>query len=707
MDRYGIGKVINILFYVIGSLCAIILLLISKNAMYEVKVPMIVYYVMSIVFLARICRNAGKRYVYVLSVMYYILAFSLGYLANSMMIVVLLLFFISVLELSYLESSLCKFNFLCGFFLSLFILVVYLEWVNDATARGMEIVVGIICMNAVNWVAFNIGKSIELKNRRSYEQEQSLDDMLKVIEAKRAESKLANNSKSEFLANMSHEIRTPINAIIGMNEMILRETTEDEIYSYAYNVDNASRMLLSLVNDILDFSKIESGKMEIVSDEYNLAELVYEINTLVKPRVKEKELEFDLYVNPKIPRTLYGDSGKLYQVVLNLVTNAVKYTDFGCVKVTFEYQVIDEENINLFVSVRDTGRGIKKDDLKMLFNTFTRVDEKKNRNIEGTGLGLVISKNYVDMMNGEIGVESVYGRGSDFYIVIPQKVVDRKPIGKWEKRIETKRKKVAVVEENTLTGNILVVDDVEMNINVFKMLLKNTKLSVDAVLNAKECINKCKNRKYDIVFLDHLMPEMDGVECYNLLKDMPDNKNITTPFVMLTANAGEGSRESYINEGFSDYLSKPIKAQKLMKIINSYLGNDVVNKEDTDKKNNNSSSVKSLEFLDKKVGMEYCGEDEDFYNDMLASYARDNKLVQIQKCFDEKDYENYRILVHALKGTSLTIGAVSFYEKVKKLEEAAKEGDTNYIEKEHSGVMEEYRMMINCLLAKGGEDAKN
>lgn len=302
-------------------------------------------------------------------------------------------------------------------------------------------------------------------------------------------------------------------------------------------------------------------------DEYSLAELIYGIKTLVEPGVKEKELEFDLYVNPKIPRTLYGDGGKLHQVILNLVTNAIKYTDFGWVKVTFQYQMIDDENINLFVSVRDTGRGIRKEDVKRLFNTFNGVDEKKNGNIEGTGHGLAISKNYVDMMKGEIGVESVYGRGSVFYIAIPQKIVDRKPIGKWEKRVEAKSKKAP------------------------------------------------------------------------------------------------------------------------------------------DKKINNSSSDNSFGFLDKKIGMEYCGDDEEFYNDMLMSYARDNKIVQIQKCFEEKDYDNYRILVHALKGISLTIGAVSFYEKVKKLEEAAKEGNTNYIEMEHSGVMDEYRMIIDCLLTKGGEDA--
>lgn len=390
--------------------------------------------------------------------------------------------------------------------------------------------------------------------------------------AQKNEALNASAAKARFLANMSHEIRTPINSILGMNEMIMREEQDETILGYSNDIRNAGKSLLSLVNDILDFSKIESGKMELVPVEYETENLLRSCYQLIIPRAKEKDLTLHMDYDASMPKSLFGDELRIRQIIINLLTNAVKYTDEGNITLKVEYTFIDDENVMLCISVKDTGKGISEENLNKLFTAFARVDEKKNRNIEGTGLGLNISREFVHMMGGEISVTSEYGKGSCFKVEIPQKVVNRQPIGQ-EVRFDKSTEKIKVYEPSVVApwAKILVVDDVKMNLMVFRNLIKKTQIQVDTANSGAEALKKTKESKYDIIFLDHMMPEMDGIETLRNMKEMEENLNLDTPVIMLTANAIVGAKEEYIQEGFSDYLSKPLECEKLEAVIAQYL----------------------------------------------------------------------------------------------------------------------------------------
>ncbi|MCR5784344.1 MAG: response regulator, partial [Eubacterium sp.] len=381
----------------------------------------------------------------------------------------------------------------------------------------------------------------------------------------------ASEAKTLFLANMSHEIRTPINAIIGMNEMILRESKDEDILTYASDVERASKSLLSLINDILDFSKIEEGKMPIDKAEYSTAMFIKDIVNLIKVKVDDKKLAFNLNVDESLPSKLYGDDAHIKQIAINLLSNAVKYTDKGSVTLDIYGENTVMDSTILCISVKDTGRGIKKEDLKSLFDKFQRLDTTRNRTIEGTGLGLAITKTLTTMMNGAISVESVYEEGSVFTVRIPQSIIDATPIGTSYKEnapLSPKKHRNRLHVKDT---RILAVDDTKMNIMVLERFLKNTGIVLDTCESGAECLDYCSKNKYDIIFLDHFMPEMDGIETLTRMKKMTDAPNIKTPVIALTANAISGAREKYLDAGFSDYLTKPINSAELEKMIADYL----------------------------------------------------------------------------------------------------------------------------------------
>ena len=384
----------------------------------------------------------------------------------------------------------------------------------------------------------------------------------------------ANQAKSDFLANMSHEIRTPLNAILGMNEMIMREA-KGNLKKYSFNIKNAGEALLSIINDVLDFSKIESGKMEIVSVSYSLSSMLNDIYTMINYRAKEKNLEFNIHVDPEIPDALIGDEVRLRQVLVNILTNAVKYTPKGSVDFTVraEYDSTAHDLMTLTFICRDTGLGIKEEDKKRLFSKFQRLDMKKNRNIEGTGLGLAITTSLVQMMKGTIGMESTYGEGSTFTIRLPQRIERDEAIGDFRQRVQNLMDMQEAYHESFTApdGNILVVDDVEMNLVVVQSLLEKTKLHIDTALNGKEALEKIKENRYDIIFLDHMMPEMDGIETLHQAKEMKSSKNKKTPFVALTANAVSGVRDMFISKGFDDYLAKPVDGKTLEQMVQKYM----------------------------------------------------------------------------------------------------------------------------------------
>lgn len=439
------------------------------------------------------------------------------------------------------------------------------EWFIEMPENYMisDVAQSIIVVSLIIGVIFKYQSHVYEKQRRKIlEQEEKLV--------------VANKAKSAFLANMSHEIRTPINGIMGMNAMLLKGCDSEnieEIREYAKNIQSASQSLLSIVNDILDISKIESGKMEVIEGEYELFSILNDCYNLTNARAASKDLSFKMNIDPEIPGKLIGDETKIRQIFNNFLSNAVKYTIEGQVELRVTMKQADASNIILVIEVEDTGMGIKEEDFSKLFINFERIEEKKNKHIEGTGLGLTLTKNLIELMKGTIDIESEYGKGSVFTASIPQKVSRNEPIGDFDKKYNeyVTQKENATEIVSYPNANILVVDDVEMNLVVANALLSQTQAKVDCVESGALMLEKIKDKKYDIIFLDHMMPEMDGVETLDKMKEDTSHMNADTPVIVLTANAIVGAKEEYIQAGFTDYLSKPIIEKELMDILGKYL----------------------------------------------------------------------------------------------------------------------------------------
>lgn len=409
-----------------------------------------------------------------------------------------------------------------------------------------------------------------------------VDHVLMEREKKAAEE--ASEQKSRFLSHMSHEIRTPLNAMLGMNELIMHETKDESIRKYADNIQSAGRTLLALINDVLDFSKIETGKMDVVETNYSLSSVLNDVVLMTQGKACDKELEFRLDVDGQIPDVLRGDEIRIKQIILNLMTNAVKYTNEGWIQLSVsmktQSQYLDDENGILVVCVSDSGIGIREEEKVKLFKEFERLDQQKNRSIEGSGLGLSITSRLVAIMNGRISVESVYGKGSAFTVEIPQRIVSRSPIGNYKKRFEllsnekkdSQEKQGESLENMRFTGkSVFVVDDNEMNLDVIASILEMLDIRVERAGGGQEAINCLDRKRFDLILTDDMMPEVDGKQVMLHLHENRDSKNHTTPIVVLTANAVAGAREEYMSLGFDAYMTKPIDIDVLQKILIKYL----------------------------------------------------------------------------------------------------------------------------------------
>ena len=557
-----------------------------------------------------------------------------------------------------------------------------------------------------------------------------------LAEEARREALEANAAKGKFLAHMSHEIRTPINAVLGMDTMILRETKEMQIKEYALDIQNAGQNLLGLINDILDLSKIELGKLEIIDAEYDLCSMIHDITNMISAKAEAKKLKLAIHVEEDLPSKLFGDEVRIRQVLVNLLNNAVKYTHKGSVSLCITGKV-DEGVAFVDFMVEDTGIGIKKEDLSRLFAEFERIEEKRNRNIEGTGLGMSITTQLLQLMGSKLNVESTYGEGSRFFFTLRQPIVDSTPVGNLEERIRKQSAEYNYV--NTFTApnaQILVVDDNAINLKVFVSLLKSVKVNVDVADSGKACLEMIALKHYDVIFLDHMMPEMDGIETLHRMKELNESQCRFTPVVALTANAITGAKEMYLSEGFDAFLPKPINPEKLEQMIlkllpREYLNFDVEDGEtetvtdkdtvlDTEYEEGDKTDTEEfpiIDGMDLYYGLMHLPDREllmgtitDFYKTLEAEAGSLDQFYEESRN-DPAALEKYRVKVHSMKSSANLIGAITLGGMAKILENAAREGDTERINALHDIFLKEWRSykekLAQLVEAEGKEEGKS
>lgn len=501
----------------------------------------------------------------------------------------------------------------------------------------------------------------------------------KVFDARmRAEAQ--NSAKSEFLASMSHEIRSPLNAIMGMDEMILRESSEKNIIGYATDIETAGQSLLKIINQILDFSKIEAGRVKIASEEYNLGKVLQEVISLTRVQAENKGLKLKVEIDEETPSMLIGDSGRIRQMLVNILNNAVKYTEHGSVTLNvYAQRAMDSDTKDIHFRVTDTGKGISAENIEKIFDRFQRITGNDSGKVEGTGLGLAITKQMVELMNGHIDVQSIVGKGSSFEMVIPQRLADFEVIGNFEKKYAEISKNEEYHESFTAPDAvILAVDDNEINLRLVESFLKKTKVQLDTVLSGQECIDKVREKKYDLILLDDLMPGMDGRETLDYLRMMEKEHIESTSVICFTANAIAGSREEYMNLGFDDYIAKPVSGDMLEKTVARWLPEEKVTKVIVENNSINTGQnilVSSEERLvDYSIGLDYCMNDEATYGEVLKLFVDSAKerREKIMEDYVNKNMKGYVVRTHGLKSTALTIGAISLSDLCKELEYAGK-----------------------------------
>ena len=567
------------------------------------------------------------------------------------------------------------------------------------------IVFGLISVFYIIGYRYERRMNRRIEEMKDIEQKREYEAKLLTLEKSAAES--ANKAKSDFLADMSHEIRTPINAVLGMNEMILRESEDDRIIEYASNIKSAGNTLLSIINNILDFSKIEDGKMTLVPVEFDVAELIGNLVNSIYERARAKGLEFNVDIDRSVPSKLFGDDVRISQVIMNLLTNAVKYTESGSVTLSVRKTDQRKGNVDLRIEVTDTGIGIKDEDLNKLFKSFERIEERRNRHIEGTGLGLSIVSKLLAMMNSRLDVDSKYSIGSTFGFDLNLKVIDPEPIGDYEERRKAHMRNMEKTEHlYAPKAKVLVTDDNGMNLKVATNFLKIFGITPMTCSSGKETIELLKTNKFDIVFLDHMMPLMDGIETLKILKD--EKLVDDTVVIALTANAVVGAEEQYLNAGFDGYLSKPIIIKDVEKALRTFLPADVIESGSVDTVEAVSFSQPAPVSVDKAralglnvdAAIEYsCGE-EDLYVELLTDYAKnaEDKCDTLASYIENNSLANYRILIHSLKSSSKMIGADELSALAKDLEDASARNDEEYVKSHHDNFAKKFKELAGKIL---------
>ena len=557
-----------------------------------------------------------------------------------------------------------------------------------AMVLGMGCFFSVVLIEEINLLFFNwffVGKYIGYGTlfflvcfgyaafRSSEEQEREYREVVR-----------ANRMKSDFLGNMSHEIRTPISTILGMNEMILNESDDREIIGYAQNIRNAGNILLALVNDVLDFTKIEAGKMEITPVRYELRNVLNDLIQAIGTRASMKGLAIELDVEKTTPNVLYGDEIRIRQAITNLLTNAVKYTQKGGITLKVRYVNVGEEELRLYISVSDTGIGIRKEDQNKLFQSFVRLDENRNRSIEGTGLGLAITSHIIKAMNGNIELESEYGKGTTFTISFIQKIVDHAPVGAFEDWYQYQiRRPRQYLEQYEAEGvQLLLVDDNVMNLEVIKGLLGKTGAVIDAVTSGRECLELVKKKNYDLILMDHMMPDMDGIETFQKIQELRPKGSGHTPVIALTANAVSGAREEYLKHGFADYIAKPVEYKKLIETMKKFLPDKIKLRSEIA-----NTQILCEDYLERKgihaqAALKYTAGDFDQYVHLLELFTMDkgrSKQQALTEAYEQFNWKNYVTYVHGLKNCARMIGADELADMAYEHECKGREHDKRFL----------------------------
>ena len=742
-NNYQLGRMITLIFYFLEGLMTVLINVLQKKEQLSVTLMILGVWLLSFWLLARMDGESrvSKRTYYLAEAFFSgMMACALAYATENMY------FMLFVFWGQWMAYTLFLDKLASRIALGIHIFFVYV--VTFAHRSGFyfrvhwdEALVQVAALVCIWWLTEILINYINSQNRLNREQEMSLDDMLKLVETMCEEAQLATKSKSVFLSNMSHEIRTPINAVLGMNEMIFRECEDEQILSYAANIKSSGKTLLFLINDILDMTKIESGRMNIVPTEYDMGDVIIDLWNIIYLRAQEKGLTIKFVLDETMPRKLFGDDVRIKQIVTNLLTNAVKYTHKGGVELYATYRNTGADRMNLIISVKDTGIGIKQEDIGRLFESFERLDEEKNRNIEGTGLGMNITSSLLKLMRGDIKVESEYQKGSTFTVTIPQKIISNEATGDFERIMRRHRSREEKKQEyfEAPEAKVLVVDDTKMNLVVFEALLKRSKMNIVTVDSGRKCLELVKKEPFHIIFMDHLMPEMDGIETLREIQKLKSSPNEKTPVIALTANAISGAREFYLKEGFADFLLKPVDADQLERMVASYLPKELVQmrkkdqgtakpvdggqattgqsgagkviteqtvadtvseKDPKDELQNDMFIRLEEKGFHTEAALVYCFNDVGFYEGMLTKFTQDaeSNIADIQTAFQQEDIKNYEIKVHGLKSTSKMLGADTLSEMAKEAEKAAKNQDIDHIKENHQGLIDQYRETVKDIL---------
>ena len=534
-------------------------------------------------------------------------------------------------------------------------------------------------------------------------------DVTKIIEQNHLMKRLvlqtedANRAKTNFVSNMSHEIRTPMNSIVGITEILLRSRHSPKEQEYLLNIQSSGRVLLTIINDVLDCSKMEAGKMQLFDEPYDTCSLFHDLRISMENRIGHSGLELIYDIDQDIPCKLKGDMGRIRQVIINLVNNAIKYTEKGSVRFSVHVRQKNTDKVMLYYEVADTGIGIRKEDQKILFDAFQRVEMDRNRYVEGTGLGLTISQNLVNMMGGVIEVESEYGKGSRFFFTIEQTIIDPTPVsavnynGQKDNVTEKEAECLFIAPE----AHILLVDDNELNLVVAKELLKPLRMQIDTAENGLQAVKMVRGSQYDLVLMDHMMPVMDGIEAAKAIRALPEDKYQKLPIIALTANAMVDARKEFLNAGMNGFVAKPIDFARICNQLKLWLPKDLVRdvpKEEAKKLLADDLSDREIQPEDPQMGFSFeegvnhCGSKAALMKTIRIFYRTiDSKADKIEQCLKEGLISDYVVEVHALKSSALLIGAVPLSEAAKELEGYGKQGKTELLEEKTPDLLAMYR----------------